>query len=458
MTNRMVEKFTCGLKPDGTAKEQGILWCGSTRGLGMRLSARTGKRTYFLLYRVAGTNQERYINIGRHGDPWRLDTKDEHTDARMKAEAIRLEMRRGIDPVAERARRIEEREKDKALNVTLREIMEHYLINRRTKHGPLRPKTKDGIRRCCEVDLKEWLDVPVQTITRNACLAKFTEMSARAPAVANLAMIYLRALLSHARELHAAEDGQYTILAVNPVTRMFKIRKPNPEKPRKTRIPLNKVGAVWAMLIKRRAEARNVLERTAVDWVCSMMLVGGRLTEMGSLKKTDVNLVNKTITLRGDVVKNHNELILPMSTVLHDILEARMKPPETPSSRMLRRRTPITSEYVFPSWGKKSPYMTDARATFEAISKVAGTHIHPHALRRTAEDIAKAVKIDSDERRQLLNHLASDVHGASYSNDPDPEVLRPAVEAIAKYIVDNATIAEAQASGANVLSFPAKAG
>lgn len=42
--------------------------------------------------------------------------------------------------------------------------------------------------------------------------------------------------------------------------------------------------------------------------------------------------------------------------------------------------------------------------------------------------------IDYDKRRQLLNHLASDVHGMAYANNPDPTALLPAVEEIGERI------------------------
>jgi hypothetical protein len=45
------------------------------------------------------------------------------------------------------------------------------------------------------------------------------------------------------------------------------------------------------------------------------------------------------------------------------------------------------------------------------------------------------------------------VHGTHYSNNPDPKVLAPAVEAMAKWVLEQAAIAV----GANVIPLPAKA-
>jgi integrase len=190
-----------------------------------------------------------------------------------------------------------------------------------------------------------------------------------------------------------------------------------------------------------------------------------RLTESAALKRTQIDLEAKTLRLLGDVedvgdgfagVKNHNDITLPLSTVLYDILLRRLEVKEdhSPAARRRRRRGSMRStEYVFPSFGKKKPYISDARATMEAISEVAGCHCSPHTLRRTYEDILRYAKVDPDLRRVLLNHLAEDVHQASYANDDSDSTLRPAVEAAAQWIVEQAAIAES----ANVVQFRAKA-
>jgi integrase len=445
LTNTLVERFACreGRKND-------VLWDGELKGFGMRLSAQSGTRTYFFQYRVKGSKQERAINIGRHNDPYRVD------QARAKALELKAQMLGGVDPVAEaerkEAERIERVRLTAAHSTTLRQVMEHFLTHRRTKHGPLRPATKQSIREMVEGNLSDWLDAPVATtITRDACLAKFTELSANAPSASNLTMVYLRALMNHCREMHATDAGDYPVMAHNPVTKMLRLRKLNPEKPRTGRVPLDRVGHVWSVLQQRRMNARDVDDRTAADLVCLRMLTGMRATESGSLRWSQINFGARTITLLADVSKNHNEMLIPMSTVLHDLLLERKRAPEVDPKVARRRRNQRATEYLFASCGKKTPWMTDARATMEAVSAAAGCHITPHDFRRTLEDIAKAVRVDPDERRQLLNHLADGVHQAAYSNNPDPEVLRPAVEAIAKYVTDAAAVAEAQQRGENVV-------
>ena len=105
LTNSAVEKFKCR---DG--RDQDILWCGETRGLGVRVSSDGQTRTYFLQFRVKGARTKRYITIGRHNDPWRVD------DARTKALALKAQMLAGVDPVAEEERKQEEAQGKAALD------------------------------------------------------------------------------------------------------------------------------------------------------------------------------------------------------------------------------------------------------------------------------------------------------------------------------------------------------
>lgn len=463
ITNADVERFPSSA--EDKAKASPVLWDGELKGFGVRYFAATQTRTYFLQFRVKG-GKEKHIKIGRHNDPYRVD------QARAKALELKVQMVTGVDPVEQQREQQEAKRRraklDEALATTLKQVMEHYIEHKRTKHGPLRQRTKDDIRRHTEVNMADWIDLPVSSITRDMCLGKFIAMSAGGPTQANTTMRYARALFNHAKLMHETPDGQFPILASNPVTAMFRLRKPNVQKPRTRRVPLNKVGAVWLMLRRRADAARTIHERTAADWVSTMMLTGMRATESGSLKWEQCDMESRTIRLLGDVVKNHNEMLLPMSDTLYEILKARQCLEQNQEAERRRRRTPQTDVYVFATNGIKCPHVKYAPAVMEAVARAAGCsrivegkpkyELSPHDLRRTAEDIAKACKVDADERRQLLNHLASDVHGQAYSNNPDPEVLRPAVNSIAKYVVDASRIAQAQEDGSNVIRFPTQAG
>lgn len=439
LTNGAVEKFQCR-----EGRQQDVLWDAELKGFGLRLSASAGTRTYFLQYRVKGTRRERQVTIGRHNDPYRVD------QARAKAIEIKGKMLNGIDPVAEAERKdAEKREQDQlsvSRNATLKQCLDSYLTHKRTKHGELRPATKADMRRSIETYLKDWLDKPIANLNRDKCLARFVELSQRAKTCANLTFVYLRAVCNYARDLYADDQGNYTILATNPVSRMLKIQKLNREKPRTRRIPLDRIGHVWLALQKLRECARTTGDRTAADLVCTRLLTGLRLTESGSLRWSQIDLEKRTIHLLGDVNKSHQDVVMPMSGTLHALLSARAA---------LAHLSPRAREYVFQSPNETSavPFMRDPDATMKVVSKAARLKVTSHDFRRTLEDLAKAVKVDADDRRKLLVHLAGDVHGAHYDNSPDPEALRQAVEAIARFVIDAAAVAEAMESGRNVVPF-----
>lgn len=432
LTKGAVERFQV---PAG--KAQAVLWDTEVKGFGMRLSVQSNTRAYFLQYRVKGSGQERSITIGRHGDPWTPEL------ARTRALELKVQMLgdgvTGVDPVAEAQRAEAERKaqvaKDAAQSTTLRQVMESYFESRN-----LRPATMKDIRRHCENNLSDWIDKPVAGTTRNDCLAVFTKLSARAPQQANLCMTYWRALLNHAREMHTDENGEPTMLMTNPVSRLWKLTKPNPEEPRDTRIPLPKVGACWNALVKLGSTARVDKQRTASDWCRLMLLTGTRAGESSKLEWRDVDFDARTVTFRKENTKTGRELVLPMSDQLHDLLKARQ---ERPVKR--------PSEYVFPSIGRKCSYIRNATSTCEAMTKIAGQHIHPHALRRTHDDVALGVGISDDTRRMMLNHVGgADVHARHYSNNR--AVLAAAVQQVADWIVEQSKIV----AGGNVIPFPSK--
>lgn len=444
MTDKDIERFP--ITAEDKARSHPVLWdgdeAGCVKGLGLRYSAKSGTRTFFLQYRVRGTKQERQIKIGSFG-AWNIKL------AREKAQILKKEMDDGIDPTIKAKEQERERKanatRDAAMFVSLRQMLEHYLENKRTKKKkPLRPATKVDMRRSIEVNLKDWLDKPmVTTITRDTCRIRFMELSKRAPSSANLTMIYLRGICNYTAQLYEDDEGIPTIMAANPVARMIKNEGLNDEKPRTRRIPLSRVGHAWLALqrLRTRSAARSKV-RTAADLVCCRFLTGMRKTESGSLKWSQVDLIGKTITLLGDISKNHNPMVLPISDALCEILTDRAQ---------LLRKDIRSQTYVFSSVGKRE-WMSNPLATMEIVSKAAGLKVSAHDFRRTVCDLLEVCKVSGDQQRQLLNHLASDVHGQSYSNNPDPEMLRPAVDAIANYVVNAAKVAEAQENGSNIIS------
>lgn len=440
-------------------REVGIYWDTQTPGLGVRVSD-SGRKTYFLKRRVkGGSRRECNVALGRHGDPVLIPDGSARTfpygvdDARKDAAPVIAKLLAGIDPVQQRkdaeAAAVAKAEKDKALATTLRETLAMYLER---PNRPLRPAYRFNLKQSIEGNFNDWLDKPVASLTKDMCVTKLQAIESRYPKQIAKITQYLCQLLNYAREHHSTDEG-YPILAVNPVVRAKRVTKPQKPKARSNRLPIGKVGAAWAVLRKRAANPVRDLDRTQADWVSVILLTGCREGESAALRWEWFDWQAKTFTIPGDLdivtdnprlfvgTKTHVPLTVPMSDVLHDLLKARFED---------EKRHPV---YVFPAGRSDSeiPYVTTARGPLLAIKHATGVHVSLHDLRRTTVSVAIECRVDYSLRLRLLNHSAKTVHD-DYERDNDPETMRPTMNAIAKFLADAAVVAEAQASGANVIN------
>lgn len=401
-------KLTIGrvkaLKPTGAAQD--FHWCDDTKGFGVRVT-RSGAKSWICQGRVNG--RTRRVTIGK------VDLMGAET-ARKRAQQALLDMYDGLDPQALKA-------EEAAMRITLREVMEEYIANKQTKNGPLRPGSVKDYRHVVDTVFADWADKPVANITKDACIKKFQQMSKSGPVYANQAFRYLRALLNRAREQSVTNEGFYTLLPVNPVSQMAKVSRWNPEKPRDTRIPLEQVHVVWKALTELSNYDANVATTcTSADLVMFMLLTGSRAGESKTLSWDQVDLDSEVATYTFIETKNHNPVTLPVSDALRVLLLRRLAAKQG------------DNPYVFPAVRGKTKYISDVRAVLKKVEAMTGVKTKPHDLRRTFDDIAQEVNVDPDKRRQLLNHVASDVHGRSYSNNPDPRSLLKAVNDVGNWV------------------------
>ncbi len=385
-------------------KGQAFYWDDSVRGLAVRVTA-TGHKAYVVQGRVG--HKTRRVTIGDVANRG-LD------DARKRArDELRL-MEDGIDPAAERR-------KAAAKSITLRQAMEAYLVRKRKKrtNTPLREATKDNIRRYVTGPFKAWADKPVTEITRDACVKRFQEMSATAPASANLAFRILSALLEWVREQHATDDGDYTILRVNPVTLAVKKEQIiwNPEPPRQRRIPLDKLPAVWALL--QRERVGDTLG--AADLVALLLLTGTRLGEAASLRWENVDLDGHTPGIHLPNTKTQ-PITIPISTQLAELLRAR---------HAARARG---ARYVFPSTTSATGHLMVPRRALDKVGEVAGLYVSAHDLRRTFISAGHECGIELWRLELLTNHAPTAVTIKNYTPTTDIRYLAPETQRISDLI------------------------
>lgn len=445
LTKRVVDAFAC--PPD---KSQAFQWCEVTRGLGIRAMPdrrdeqgkliKAGTKSWIFQGRVKHSGKEIRTTLGRCDEM----SPDQ---ARVEAENLRESVRKGVDPVeAQRAaarKAKEDEERAKLEGVTLRAVMEHYIDKKKTKHGPLKPKSISDIRRHVNKSFAEWAEKPIQNITRDACEQRFDHLSKHglegkrpAPVQAVQAFTILRALLNWAMEKHRVNGKP--IIDENPVGVLKNML--HPPKARTGRVPLEKLGAVWNMLRAWSADGtKESYDHTGADYVAFLLLTGARIGEASALTWDRVELGEDSGSWHLPNPKNSNPVTLPLSAPARALLAGRKRIEGNP--------------YVFPARLKKAkPITPDARAMMVRVSELAGLHLSCHDLRRTFLSVAIKCGIELWKFELLTNHVNQhSVTLGSYVEKNDLRYLAPEAEAIGAWIVQAGAIA----SSSNVVTLRA---
>jgi integrase len=395
-----------------------IRWDATVKGYGLRVSSE-GKKTFIALGRVKGKLVQ--FTIGAFG------TYTEE-NARKRAQKVLQDMREGIDPR-------DAKRHDEALKVTLATVVEAYVA----RPGKLKASSKATIERHLRTTFASLAQKPIASITEDQCKKLYRKMltgglhgKKGAPGQANQAFSVLGALINYASRQYKLADGS-PVVALNPVAVLKDDRVRL--KARTTRIPDNKVGAVWNMLNQLREDSHNPQTVASIDLVAWLLSTGCRLSEGNSLRWEQVNLEDGHWHLPDP--KNSHEVFLPLSTQMVALLN--------------RRRALTNGEFVFPSWGKTG-HIADPRDVMKKVSGAAGIRLTNHDLRRTMTNISlRCCRIEKFRTDLLTNHLTRDVTAEHYFDTTNLQWLQPEVQKIADWI----EVEAAKASGANVVSLHA---
>jgi len=360
-------------------------WDEELKGFCIRVSK--GKKVYYAVKRVGRKLQ--WVNIGVHGPM-------NPTDARKEALKTLAELNKGVNVNREKA-------KARTKGTTLEDIWDMYIKTRPN----LRDGTTNSYKNLIENHLSSWLKTPMDEITGEMVSKKHLDIVDKAKrnkiekikkkeedqehaeieiaekygyAQANKVMRVLRLLFNY-----------YSVIAdkpvENPVKRLSNTRQWFKVERKKRIIKATDLGK-WYDSVK---EYSNPIVR---DYLFLLLFTGLREREGMKLKWADVDMNAKTLTIRSEIAKNHQEHTLPMSPYLYKLFNQRLALKE--------------NEWVFPGYKEGQP-IAKVRRAIEHVTKETGIEWSLHDLRRTFSTFAEQ-EVSYAVLKRLLNHSqASDV-------------------------------------------------
>jgi integrase len=398
-------------------------WDTEVKGFGVRVTP-LGKLTFIVQGRIIGSESSARMTIGPYG----VFTVDQ---ARDEAREHLRAMRKGFDP--RELKRV-----DQAMKVTLQDVADAYFA----RPGKLKATTTAEMKRHIEKVFTAWKDRPIASITEAEVKKRYRDMATKgllgapAPGQANISMTTLRTLINFAARQYKRGDGS-PLIQHNPVN---VLRDDWIElKPRTRDVGETKVGAVWYALQQARADPFSHDALAGTDLALFLLLTGARRNEGAMLTWDRVNLQEGWWHIPDP--KNANPVWLPLSTQAVALLKSR-KPVEG-------------NPHVFAS-RSRAGHIMDTRAPLERISKAAGLTLSAHDLRRTFVSVGVATcDIDLYKMELLTNHVPKGITARHYLQTSRLQYLLPQVQVIGDWMEEQGRIAEAKATGENVVALRA---
>jgi integrase len=351
-------------------------------GFGLRVG--TKGRAYF----AEGQVRRRTIRvtIGRH-DVFTPEV------ARRRALKILAEMADGRNPN-------EERRAKRAAAMSVQQSFDSFFERR-----PLAPTSHLNYGRTIDVYLKDWANKSISEITRRMVLERHQRIAEQhGPVTANN-------IFRHFRAVHNFVSASHGELPPNPVTILGQARAWNPERRRRSVVPMHGLPKWW-----RAVQQEDDLVR---DFLLTGLFTGLRRSEIAHLRWENIDLEGRTLTV--PTTKNGDLLQLPLSQFLYELF-------------VTRRDNNPEDEWVFAGRGK-SGHVVEPKTFHRRVGERCGIKFTIHDLRRTFASVADSLDLSHFALKRLLNHRTdSDITGGYVVHSI--ERLRDPVERIAERILE----------------------
>ncbi len=349
-----------------------------------RVSA-TGNKSFCVLKRMANGKLQR-VTLGKFPDV-------SVSEARKMAQSALTGLAQGINPT-------EKKRTDKIKKMTLSELMAKYIEQKGLK---LSSATANDYQKKLNEGFPDWLDKPVNTITREMVAARHKNLPGKSVTKDNKMRI-LRLLMRYALALKIIEESPTDILKKSELALWSK--------------PTRKSRIIQADSLKDWYEA--VLQLTnpkAKTYLLLLLYTGLRANEALHLEWKNVDFKNDNLTVMD--TKNHSNFTtyIPMQ----------LKP-------YLRNLFGVTGGnlFVFPG-DNADGVMAIPRWPLEQITLKTGVEFSSHDLRRTFATIAEASLLPETIIKRLLNHTTDNCVTGGYIRT-EANTLKQAIDRIAGYI------------------------
>jgi integrase len=357
------------------------------KGLAVRVTA--GGTKSFVLEKLV-YHRVRRITLGRCAD---ISVEK----AWKNAQKLLGQIADGRDPVAER-------KKAKAASITLGGAFREYLEQRN-----LKPKSVADYNRAVSVAFADWQHRPLTAITRETIARRFNQLrDENGPAWANLCMRVLRAIFNFAHAKHADDRGQ-SPFAANPVRVLSEMKAWVKVDRRRTVIKPHEL-ADWYQAVQ------DLSNTTIRDYLLLLIFTGLRREEAARLRRQDIDLAGRTLTIVD--TKSRRPHTLPLPGFLHAMLRSRCGS--------------IRGEFVFPGNGVRGHLVSPKKSKAKVI-QATGISFSLHDLRRTFTTIAESLDIPAYALKRMLNHSDGADVTAGYVV-ANVERLREPIQKIADYL------------------------
>jgi len=346
-----------------------------------------------LTCRVSSTGIKSFVLLKWNGKSMQRVTLGRFPDitvahARKQAAEALLAMSEGINPT-------KEKRKQRYRAITLNELLETYLKDK----SDLRPASISDYTKKINQGFLNWLDKPINTITRDMVKAKRNSFTGGR----DNKMRVLRLLMTYAHKTLKVIDE-------NPVDILTE-------------------GKLWA---KTTRKARMIHSDKLKDWyqavldlenekakvyLLLLLHTGLRDQDVRYLKWTDINFKNDSFIARD--TKNHTDFTA--------YIAPQIKP-------YLRNLQTLTGNNIFLFPGEtKDGVMGIPRKPITQVCKQSGVEFSSHDLKRTFLTIGEATMIPFSLLKALANHKTNNDVTGGYIN-PETKTLKSATFKIADYI------------------------